>query len=205
MVRKGYYECLKEAEQINGIVYKSSRQDFHVAKSLWSLACKVINQQSDVCFYEVVSNRQCTYVDLDLKTKDCMSLPHRVKQDPWNMVRQFLELLESGFKNHLKATFKLDDVTIGDSCGTEKVSFHVMVYDGKSCWETGFSKQPPHTSSQRHFIQMLRAETLRSPDVQDCLVFIRKSGEVDSVIDTNPYNSKGNQSFRTLLSKKIGL
>ena len=94
-----------------------------------------------------------------------MSLPHRVKQDPWNMVRQFLELLKSGFKNHLKATFKLDDVTIGERCGTEKVSFHVMVYDGKNSWETGFSKQPPYTSSQRHFIQMLRAETLRSPDV----------------------------------------
>ena len=35
-------------------------------------------------------------------------------------------------------------------------------------------------------------------------MFTRNLGEVDSVIFTNPYNSKGNQSFRTLLSKKIG-
>ena len=82
MVRKKYDKCLIEAVQCNGIVYKTSKYDFAVARSFESFALKVLTQHSDVCFYEVVSHKQCTYLDLDLKTKDCVSLPSRVKEDP---------------------------------------------------------------------------------------------------------------------------
>ena len=49
----------------------------------------------------------------------------------------------------------------------------------------------------------MREEALNNPEKWDCLTFLRHDGQVDSVIDTNPYNSKGTQSFRTLLSSKI--
>ena len=82
MVRKKYDQCLIEAVQTSGIVYKTSKYDFAVAKSFGSFAQKVLAQQSNVCMYEVISHRQCTYLDLDLKTKDCVSVPSRVKEDP---------------------------------------------------------------------------------------------------------------------------
>ena len=65
MVRKKYDQCLIEAVETNGIVYKTSRYDFEVAKSFWSFAVKVIMQQSDVCFYELISHKQGTCLDLD--------------------------------------------------------------------------------------------------------------------------------------------
>lgn len=45
---------------------------------------------------------------------------------------------------------------------------------------------------------------MSNPDIWDALVFKRTTGIIDSVLDINPYNSKGTQSFRTLLSAKIG-
>ena len=80
------------------------------------------------------------------------------------MVRQCIELLQLGYKNCLNMSFTLDDVTIGESCGPDKVSFHIMVYDGKYAWDTGLSKIPPFNSSQRTFIEWLKAETLLNPD-----------------------------------------
>ena len=51
---------------------------------------------------------------------------------------------------------------------------------------------------------LLRNKTLNNPVLWDALVFTRTSGAKDSVIDIAPYNSKGSQSFRTLLSAKLG-
>ena len=82
MLRKKYDPCLIKAEQTNGIVYKTSKYDFAVAKSFWDFAVKVLIQQSNACYYELIIHKQCTYLDLDLKTKDCVSLPSRVKEDP---------------------------------------------------------------------------------------------------------------------------
>ena len=45
---------------------------------------------------------------------------------------------------------------------------------------------------------------LASPERWRKLTFLRHTGVLDTVIDLNPYNSKGTQPFRTLLSAKIG-
>ena len=50
----------------------------------------------------------------------------------------------------------------------------------------------------------MREETLAHLERWSKLTFQSKTGEWESVIDLNPYNSKGTQSFRTLLSAKIG-
>ena len=75
-------------------------------------------------------------------------------------------------------SFTLDDVTISESCGPEKVSFHMMVYDGKTAWDTGLSNKPTLKSSQRHSIDWLRAETLLHPDKYNCVTFTTKSGVI---------------------------
>ena len=71
-------------------------------------------------------------------------------------------------------------------------------------WSTGLSKHPPFQSSQRHFIGILKRETLHNPAKWDALTYKMANGVVASVIDIMPYNSKNNQSFRTILSAKIG-
>ena len=119
------------------------------------------------------------------------------------MVSQCLELFKIFYEKYLGTSFTLDHVTVGESCGSDKLSFHIMIYDGKYAWNTGLAKQPPYNSSQKTFINLMREETLKNPERWDCLTFVRKDGKIWSVIDTSPYNSKGTQSFRTLLSSKI--
>ena len=73
-----YLESLEIAQKIGGIVYKTSKYDFDVAKSFTSFAIKVMMQTSDQCMYEIISNQQTTYLDLDLKKKDCSVFPQKV-------------------------------------------------------------------------------------------------------------------------------
>ena len=88
---------------------------------------------ADICYYEVVSDRQCTYFDLDLKMCDCKFLPPKLQHDNLALVRQFLALLEWGYRKYLDLPLDLDAVTIGNGCGKEKISFHVMLYDNIHC------------------------------------------------------------------------
>lgn len=87
-------------------------------------------QPSDVCYYECVTDIQITYLDLDLKSSDCISMPPKLVDDKWEMARQCLKLLEWGFRTILHKPFDLNMVTVGDSCGRKKISYHIMVYDG---------------------------------------------------------------------------
>ena len=80
------------------------------------------------------------------------------------MVIQCIELLEYAYKKFLNSLFTLNDVIIGDSCGEDKVSFHLMIYDGQKAWDTGYAKEKPFNSSQKHFVSLLRNETLRNPE-----------------------------------------
>ena len=64
--------------------------------------------------------------------------------------------------------------------------------------------QPPYNSSQKHFITILKLETLKNPQKKDCLTYKNTGNVIDSVVDIKPYNSVGNQSFRTLFSAKVG-
>ena len=98
----------------------------------------------------------------------------------------------------------MSHVTIGDGSGPDKISYHIMIYDGVHAWDTGLAKNPPYSSGQKGFIALLREETLRNPKRWNNLTYKDKHSNLSSVIDTIPYNSKGNQSFRTLLSAKIG-
>ena len=120
-----------KAKEIGGIVYKPNKYVFEVSKSFWSLAMKVAKECRDpkVCFYEIVSQEQCIYVDLDLKRKDCQCFPRDVQKYSIEMVREFLHLLQWGFDMYLKLPFDLNHVIIGDSSAAEKISFHVSVYD----------------------------------------------------------------------------
>ena len=97
----------------------------------------------------------------------------------------------------------LDDVIVGDSCGPGKISYHIMLYDGEYAWDIGRALVPPFHSSQCHFIRLLRAETLRNPSKWFNLTYMHVNGMLESVIDLAPYNSKGNQAFRTILSSKV--
>ena len=76
-----YLEALAAAQKINGIVVKTRRNDFAPCKSLWSFAIAVCNHPQDASYYEVVSDKQCTYLDLDLKRKNCVDFPSEVKID----------------------------------------------------------------------------------------------------------------------------
>ena len=118
------------------------------------------------------------------------------------MVTKCLQLFRLFYEKYLQTSFSLDHVTIGESCGSQKLSFHIMIYCGKYACNTGLAKEPPYNSSQKTFITLMRDETLNYPEKWDCLTFLRHDGLIDSVIDTNPYNSKGTQSFRTLLSSR---
>ena len=120
-----------KANEIGGIVFKSSKYVFGIANSFWSFAVKVFMEcrNPEVCFYEIISQEQCMYVDLDLKRKDCLCFPIDVTRYSKEMVREFLDLLKWGFEMYLNVPFNLDHVTIGDSSATEKVSFHVSLYD----------------------------------------------------------------------------
>ena len=93
MERIKYDLCLIKAEQINGIVYKTSKYYFPVAKSFWDFAVKVLTQHCNACYFELISHKQSTYLDLDLRTKDCVSLPSRLMEDPQIMIRRCVELL----------------------------------------------------------------------------------------------------------------
>ena len=77
-----YYDFLKKAESLNSIVYKTRFNRFAICKSLWSLALKIVRQPIDICFYELVTRKQCTYFDLDLKVEECVALPKDVANDP---------------------------------------------------------------------------------------------------------------------------
>ena len=70
-----YLKNVAKAREIGGIVIKSRYNRFDVCKSFWSFSLMIIRQPLDQCYYEIVSNRQCTYVDLDLKVEECASLP----------------------------------------------------------------------------------------------------------------------------------
>ena len=120
-----------KANEIGGIVFKSSKYVFGIANSFWSFAVKVFMEcrNPEVCFHEIISQEQCMYVDLDLKRKDCLCFPIDVTRYSKEMVREFLDLMKWGFEMYLNVPFNLDHVTIGDSSATEKVSFHVSLYD----------------------------------------------------------------------------
>ena len=199
-----YAKARKAADAIDGIVFKTCKNKFEVCKGMQDLAIAVVMQPSDACYYECISNVQATYLDLDLKVKDCVCVPPKVEADKQEMPKQCLKLLEWGYQTYLEKPFNLDMVTIGESCGKEKVSFHIHVYDGMNAWKIGLTNGEEYYRCQKYFITLLRKETLENPEIQDCLTFKRNNNVIDSVIDNAPYNSKGNQPLRTLLSSKVG-
>ena len=156
-----------------------------------------------MCYFEVVSSKQCTYLDLDLKAEDCIELPIGLQSDRTNMAKQCLELLHWAYEVYLGIRLDMSHVTIGHGSGPDKISYHIMIYDGVHAWETGLSNSPPFSSGQKGFITLLKEEILRNPKRWNNLTYMDKQSTLSSVIETNP-NSKGNQPFRTLLSAKIG-
>ena len=201
-----YYELLEKAKAIGGIVYKTRFNCFQICKSLWSLALLVIRQPRNICYYEIVTNQQTTYLDLDLKVEDCKMLPPGLIVDRRNMAKQCIQLLEWGYEKYLGLKLDRSHVTLGDGSGPDKISQHVIVYDEIHSWETGLAKDHPYCSSQKHFIYLLRNESQANSDKQDCLTYTdRETSRISSVIDIAPYNSKGSQAFRTLFSAKVGI
>ena len=81
------------------------------------------------------------------------------------MVSQCLELFKLFYEKYLQTSFSLDHVTIGESCGSEKLSFHIMIYDGKYAWNTGLANEPPYNSNQQTFITLMRDDFEQSGKV----------------------------------------
>ena len=97
---KTYKDAKDAADKIGGIVYKTNRYTFNVAKGYPDLALKVMIQYvsprgtpNDQCIYETVPNRQCSYADLDLKLENCLRMGEKLRSDRNNMVIQYIELL----------------------------------------------------------------------------------------------------------------
>ena len=124
-----YLEFLDKAKSIGGIVYKTKFNRFSICKSLWSLALLVIRQPRNICYYELVTNQQSTYLDLDLKVEQCKMLPPALIADRRNMAKQCIQLLEWGYEKYLGLELNRLHVTIGDGSGPDKISYHLMVYD----------------------------------------------------------------------------
>ena len=122
-------ESLRRAQLTGGIVYKFTNYDFAVTSSLLSFATLVVMEKIDECMYEVVSNQQTTYLDLDLKTKEYKFLPKKLIGNTRMMAEQCLELLTLGYERYLNTTFTRDHVTFGDSCGAGKLSYHIIIYN----------------------------------------------------------------------------
>ena len=100
-------EARELAKKINGVIYKTRFNCFAVATSLWSLAIKIARKPLDYCFYEIVSQKQCTYFDLDLKVCEGNAVPPKLLLDRFEMARQFLKLLGWGYKKYLDITLDL--------------------------------------------------------------------------------------------------
>ena len=86
-------------------------------------------QRTEECMYEIISNKQTTYLDLDLKSIEYKYLPQNLIVNPRNMVKQCLKLLSWGYNKYLNTDFTLDHVTIGESNGDDKISYHIIIYD----------------------------------------------------------------------------
>ena len=96
-----YLKAKAAADAIDGIVYKTSRYEFRVARDYESLAEKVLCEFAkrrgtarDQCIYEIISHEQITYADLDLKQKECSSMSKKLETDKSQMAIQYMELLE---------------------------------------------------------------------------------------------------------------
>ena len=77
----------KSGQDWRNSVIKTSKYKYEVATSFWSFAINVslpvpLQRKEDVCYYEVISNQQCTYVDLDLKRKNCLKLTPKLESNP---------------------------------------------------------------------------------------------------------------------------
>ena len=101
MIWYKYLEAKAAADAIGGIVYKTSRYHFRVARDYESLAGKVLCEfekprgtPRDQCIYEIISHEQITYADLDLKRKDCSSMSKKLETDKSQMAIQYMDLLE---------------------------------------------------------------------------------------------------------------
>ena len=84
-IAMAYLDKLAKANEIGGIVIKTRYNRFEVCNSFWSFSLLIIRQPFDQCYYEIISNRQCTYVDLDLKIEECASLPPEIAINHWSM------------------------------------------------------------------------------------------------------------------------
>ena len=122
-------ESLRRAQETGGIVYKFTNFDFAVTSSFLSFATLVVMEKFDECMYEVVSNQQTTYLDLDLKTKEYKFLPKRLIGNSRMMAEQCLALLTYSYERYLNTTFTRDHVTFGDASGPGKISYHIIIYD----------------------------------------------------------------------------
>lgn len=89
-----YAEALSCANRVGGIVIKTKWNKFEVAYSFWDFALSIAKMPNDLCYYEIVSNKQCTYLDLDMKINNCLSIPVKLRADIWEMPRQCLKLLD---------------------------------------------------------------------------------------------------------------
>ena len=101
MIRYKYLEAKAAANDTDGIVYKTNSNEFRVARDYESLAVKVSCEFArprgtpmDQCIYEVVPHEQITYADLDLKWKECISMPKKLEADKYQMAIQYMDLLE---------------------------------------------------------------------------------------------------------------
>ena len=49
------------------------------------------------------------------------------------MAKQCLELLRWAYEVYLGVVLDMSHITIGDGSGRDKISYHIMIYDGVNC------------------------------------------------------------------------
>ena len=85
----------------------------------------VIRQPEDVCIYELVSNKQCTYLDVDLKVRDCLTMSPEIQEDRWVVARQVLELLRWGYDKYLGVSYRAHILRL--AMEVDQTKFHTIL------------------------------------------------------------------------------
>ena len=109
----------------------------------------------------MITCKQTSYADLDIKTKEVKFIDKRMVQKPFLIASRYIDLLEFGYRKYLHLPFDRSKVIVGDGCRGSKISFHVIYYDHIHCWRNGICSENM-SMGQKSFIQLLNMEIMRN-------------------------------------------
>ena len=89
----------------------------------------------------MITCKQTTYADLDVKMKQVKSIDKIMVQKPFVIASKYIDLLEYGYQKYLHLPFHRSEVIVGDGCRGGKLSFHIIYYDHVNCWRNGICNE----------------------------------------------------------------